>query len=136
MNKKNEYNVAYGHYKNPVIVDEENILSLSKLFNSFDISFRVNDYQQQAFYPYSTVYFDPPYFNTFDKYSKNNFCYHTYIQVLTHLRHQKNIFLIHSNSIDFMKVYKTDENILQIELYDRINKKNPGKIRIELLYFS
>jgi hypothetical protein len=35
----------------------------------------------------------------------------------------------------FNDIYETDENIEVVELFDRINKNNPGKIRQELLYY-
>ena len=150
MNKKNEFNVAYGHYKNPVIFDEENILSLSQLFNSFDVHFHVCDYVnvvRNYIVDYSeprssdtmcrsVIYLDPPYFNSFDKYSKHDFCYKNYINVLKYLHQFENLSIIHSNSVFFSEIYESNENIEEIRLYDRINSKNPGKIRIELLYFS
>ena len=49
---------------------------------------------------------------------------------------EHNCIIIHSNSTMFKDVYKMDEHetVEEIVLWDRINSKNPGKTRTELLY--
>ena len=135
VNQKNEFNVSYGFYKDPVIYDEENILALSNLFNIFDVNFLVSDYTNMlSWFPQCIMYLDPPYFDTFGKYSKNKFCYQTYINFLKCLKQNDRILLIHSNSFQFTDVYFSNEIVEKVMLYDRINSKNPGKIRIELIF--
>lgn len=63
VNKKGEFNVPYGRYKNPKIADYETIMSASNYFNKADVkilngdfSKAVKDAQTGDF-----VYFDPPY---------------------------------------------------------------------------
>ena len=63
VNSKNQFNVPYGKYKNPKIVDEKLILAISEYLNSNDITilngdfeWAVKDAKKGDF-----VYFDPPY---------------------------------------------------------------------------
>jgi DNA adenine methylase len=137
VNKSGKYNTSFGHEKNPTIFKEENIMELSKLFNMFDVSFEVSDYRQviRNICEPCVVYLDPPYFETSNKYSKNKFDYEEYIKDLHYIRNIPSIILIHSNSIMFDDIYETDEHKETVELYDRINSKNPGKIRQKLLYY-
>jgi DNA adenine methylase len=78
VNRKNEFNVPFGHYKNPTICDAENLLAASEvlqktqiLCGDFEDSYRYID--KKTF-----VYFDPPYrplspTASFTSYSKDNF---------------------------------------------------------------
>ena len=63
VNSKGFFNVPYGRYKNPIIVDEVNLRAVSRYFNEANIDFRFGDYAdifgdlpQNSF-----VYLDPPY---------------------------------------------------------------------------
>ena len=78
MNRKGEFNVPYGRYKNPKILDVENVLNVSKLLGIADI--RVGDFSECAPPAHQTsfIYFDPPYrpiskTSSFTSYSKNVF---------------------------------------------------------------
>ena len=61
MNKKGEFNVPMGDYKNPKICDEENLLNISKKLKNVDVIY--GDYKKSYnFIDKNTfVYFDPPY---------------------------------------------------------------------------
>ncbi len=63
VNSKGQFNVPYGKYKKPKILDEENINQLSNFFNkehvkitSLDFSIAVRNAKKGDF-----IYFDPPY---------------------------------------------------------------------------
>jgi DNA adenine methylase len=141
VNKNGEYNTSFGHYKNPTIFKEENIRELSKLLNYFNVTFEVSDYRDvvKSIRKPCVIYLDPPYFETTNNlrgvYSKNKFCHEEYIEFLYHIRNNSKITLIHSNSVMLNSIYETNENVEVIELYDRMNSKNPGKTRLELLYY-
>jgi DNA adenine methylase len=134
VNKNNHFNVAFCHAKNPQIYCEQNIMALHELFNSVDITFEVRDYKDVD-YENSVVYLDAPYYGTFDEYT-STFCHKEYINTLLQLRQNPSIKLIHSNSTAFREIYKTEEQIEEITLYNRINSNNPSSIRTELLYYS
>jgi DNA adenine methylase len=78
FNSKGEFNVPAGRYKNPKILDEENLLNVSEILNiatikNADFSEVEKDVDTDSF-----VYFDPPYrplnaTSGFTSYSKNKF---------------------------------------------------------------
>lgn len=78
FNLKGEFNVPMGRYKNPKILDEQNLIQTSKLLEiatikKADFSEVENDIVENSF-----IYFDPPYrpiskTSSFTSYSKNKF---------------------------------------------------------------
>jgi len=78
FNSKGEFNVPQGKYKNPKILDEQNLQKVSEILQiaeikRADFSGMENDFQEKAF-----VYFDPPYrpiskTSGFTAYSSNSF---------------------------------------------------------------
>lgn len=78
VNKKNEFNVPIGSYKKPMICDESNLVSVSKLLQKVEIL--SGDFEQTIKYAneYSIFYFDPPYkplseTSSFNSYAKDEF---------------------------------------------------------------
>ncbi|HOV65860.1 MAG TPA: DNA adenine methylase [Bacillota bacterium] len=61
VNKKGQFNVPYGRYKNPKIFDETNLLAVSCALRG--VSILCEDFQEMAMsaQPGDFVYFDPPY---------------------------------------------------------------------------
>jgi len=82
------------------------------------------------------TYFDPPYYNSFNEYSVDEFDHRAYINSLKEICKNETVSLLHSNSKDFKNVYKTDENIEEINCQDRMNSKKMDTFRIELLYYK
>lgn len=78
VNSKGEFNVPFGNYKNPRIIDENNLLNCSELLKKTEIkcadfSEILNKVQKGDF-----VYFDPPYVplnetSSFTSYTKDGF---------------------------------------------------------------
>ncbi|MGT2896333.1 DNA adenine methylase [Streptococcus entericus] len=82
VNSKNQFNVPYGRYKNPKIVDRELILSISDYLNSHDIKILNGDFEQAVadVQRHDFVYFDPPYIplsetSSFTSYTHEGFSY-------------------------------------------------------------
>ncbi|HEX3013408.1 MAG TPA: Dam family site-specific DNA-(adenine-N6)-methyltransferase, partial [Methanobacterium sp.] len=78
QNKKGEFNVPFGRYKNPSIYNENNIIQVSKALKNTEIFY--GDFTSSSKYieKGSFVYFDPPYrplnrTSSFTKYSKDGF---------------------------------------------------------------
>ncbi len=78
QNNKGEFNVPMGRYKNPKILDRENILNASKLLQNTEIHctsyLNINPSKTEN----SLIYLDPPYrplsqTSAFTKYSKEDF---------------------------------------------------------------
>lgn len=78
FNSKGEFNVPVGSYKNPTILDAENLVLVSELLSIAEI--RKSDFRaiEKEIKPNSFVYFDPPYrpishTSAFTSYSKSGF---------------------------------------------------------------
>ena len=63
VNSKNQFNVPYGSYKNPKIVDEDLICDISSYLNSNNITILEGDFYKavELVKEDDFVYFDPPY---------------------------------------------------------------------------
>lgn len=63
VNAKNEFNVPYGRYKNPKIVDEELLRNVSEYLNHYDVQILTGDFEVAVrdAKEGDFVYFDPPY---------------------------------------------------------------------------
>lgn len=80
VNSKNQFNVPYGKYKNPKIVDSELIKAISLFFNENDIIILNEDFEKaiEDIREGDFVYFDPPYVpisntSNFTSYTDNGF---------------------------------------------------------------
>ena len=78
VNSKGEFNVPFGHYKNPRIIDENNLLNCSELLKKTEI--KCADFTEilAKVKKGDFVYFDPPYVplnetSSFTSYTKDGF---------------------------------------------------------------
>lgn len=78
VNSKGEFNVPFGNYKNPRIIDEHNLINCSNLLQKTEI--RNTDFSEILKYAQKGdfVYFDPPYVplnetSSFTSYTKEGF---------------------------------------------------------------
>jgi len=78
LNSRGEFNVPHGKYRNPKILDVENLLNVSRILQMTEI--RRGDFElcEDAVNPQTFVYFDPPYrpiskTASFTAYSKHRF---------------------------------------------------------------
>jgi DNA adenine methylase len=79
VNRKGEFNVPFGRYKDPEILDEDNLKDVATLLKNTHIS--LGDFTQCRNYvdDHTFVYFDPPYrplnqTSSFTSYSRDGFC--------------------------------------------------------------
>ena len=105
VNSKGKYNVPFGRYKKPTIVDETKIHEASRLLQNIEINserfYSVKKYAEEG----DLVYFDPPYLpvsNTsdFTAYSKKGFGYDDHILLKDTCLdlHDSGVFFVQSNS--------------------------------------
>ncbi len=78
VNRKDEFNVPFGNYKNPTICDEENLRNVSTLLQKAKIICGDFTHCEKYINDHSFVYFDPPYrplsaTASFTSYSKDSF---------------------------------------------------------------
>lgn len=92
LNKKGEFNVPFGRYKRPKIVDVDNLLNASQILQLAEI--RHGDFEESAevIDDYTFVYFDPPYkpiskTSSFTSYSKDSFSDKDQIRLAKYFRY-------------------------------------------------
>ena len=135
VNKKGEFNTSFSSARSPPVFVRENIIELSKLFNYFDVTFDVANFFDLELEG-CTLYLDPVYYGTFDEYSTQRFNHIEYVKKLKTIRENESISLIHSNSIGFLDIYETDEEVEEIICQERMNAKNMNGRRVELLFYG
>ena len=106
LNSKGEFNVPYGDYKHPKILDIANLHAVSKLLQQTEI--RCADYTQCADFvdDHAFVYFDPPYrplsptasFTTYTGDVFNDEQQHRLANFFRHLDQEKHAKIMLSNS--------------------------------------
>jgi len=138
MNNKGYFNVPFGFYKNPKIIDKENLIACAKLLQNTEIvlgSFLEieNKVKEGDF-----VYFDPPYVpvsqtSSFTKYYKDDFDYDMQFELkeLCDRISKKKVYFMLSNSyIDFVtKLYK-NYPIKKVDAIRAINCKGDRRGKI------
>lgn len=126
VNSKNQFNVPYGRYKNPKIVDSDLILSISQYLNSNNIKILTGDFEKaiQDVTVGDFVYFDPPYIplsetSAFTSYTHEGFTYEDQLRLRDCFKKldEKGAFLMLSNSSSPLveELYK-DFNIHKVEV--------------------
>ena len=145
VNKKGFFNVPIGKYKNPKILDEENILLVSNALQNTEIICcdfsEISNYIEKNDF----VYFDPPYYpinetSNFTSYTPDIFLgeEHKRLQNLFKKLTKRSIFAMQSNSdTEFIKNLYKNYNIINIQANRFINSKSEkrGKIN-ELLILN
>lgn len=88
VNSKNQFNVPYGKYKNPKIVDEKAIYEVSQYLNENQISILNGDFEEavKEVSAGDFVYFDPPYIpltetSSFTSYTHEGFSFEDQIRL-------------------------------------------------------
>lgn len=86
VNSKDKFNVPFGSYKNPKIVDEKRIHEASVLFQDIEILCTDFTYVEETSVKGDLVYFDPPYLPVsdtahFTSYARDGFSYDDQIRL-------------------------------------------------------
>lgn len=139
----NGFNVPYGNYKNPSIIDVDHIMQISNLIR--DVVFSVASFEETLQKPKHNdfVYLDPPYApetgTSFVSYTLDGFNIQKHMQLFTlcHSLTDKQIQFLMSNADvklvrDNMSIY--DMNIIVCKR--AINSKKPGSKTNELLILN
>ncbi len=146
VNKSGQFNVPFGKYKNPLIVDKNNLQKISKVLRGVKIKHQ--DYKKTVANAKKGdfVYFDPPYAplsptSSFTSYTKNGFGEQQQIELRDtfYKLHKKGCFVMLSNSnSDFInKIYgelaKKDKRIKinKLGANRMINSKASGRGKIK-----
>lgn len=140
VNSKNQFNVPYGKYKNPKIVDSDLIYKISEYLNENNITFLNTDFEKaiREVGEGDFVYFDPPYIpltetSSFTSYTHEGFSYDDQVRLRDTFKVLSDIgayvMLSNSSSPLVEELYK-DFNIHLIETFrtNGAQKESRGKI--------
>jgi len=133
-NRKGEFNVPFGRYKNPKIVDEERLRKASEVLKKLDIYNEDFTYILRVVKPGDLVYFDPPYHPvsetaSFTSYSKEDFSKEDQerLRDVCLELHEKGVYFILSNSYvkPVRELYEGIEGFEILKIYAKrpINSK-------------
>lgn len=125
VNSKNQFNVPYGRYKNPKIVDENLVSAISTYLNNNQIEIKKGDFEKAVLdvQPGDFVYFDPPYIplsetSAFTSYTHEGFSYDDQVRLRDTFKKLSDIgaYVMLSNSSSFLveELYR-DFNIHYVE---------------------
>jgi DNA adenine methylase len=142
QNSRGEFNVPVGRYKNPKILDEENLRNISTLLKNTKIVYGSYDSIKIPTETNALIYFDPPYrpltTSGFTKYSKEDFNDKDQKQLAKYFKrlNKNKYYLLLSNSDTkdgfFDELYK-GFNIKRVSAKRSINSKANGRGNINEL---
>lgn len=107
VNSKNQFNVPYGRYKNPKIVDVDLIHQISSYLNENDIKILQTDFADAVVEAQTGdfVYFDPPYIplnetSSFTSYTHEGFSYEEQVRLRNTFKEltDRGVYVMLSNS--------------------------------------
>lgn len=139
-NSTGKFNVPYGFYKNPSIMNDENIMSVSELIKN--VEFLNCDFLNvfETITHGDFVYLDPPYApentTSFTSYNKGGFDLETHARLFTacHLLNEKKVRILMSNAdVELVKSAFSEYTMQSISCRRAINSKNPAARTNELL---
>lgn len=142
VNSKGQFNTPYGRYKNPRIVDRENLMNISDYLNKNDITIYNSDFAEsvQTAQAGDFVYFDPPYVPvtetaSFTSYTANGFNYSEQerLRDLFQELDEKGVYVMLSNSDTpivhkLYKDYKETTNVVYATRMINSDKNGRGKV--------
>jgi DNA adenine methylase len=141
INSKGKFNVPFGRYKNPKIVDEENTLAISRALQRAKLTCLDFDKATESAMKGDFVYFDPPYHplnttSSFTSYTKENFGLKDQERLARTFRelYEKGCLVMLSNSYSppILKLYKDfSKNITPVLASRMINCKAEGRGKIK-----
>ena len=125
VNSKNQFNVPYGRYKNPKIVDEELIFAISNYLNNNQIEIKTGDFEDALLdvQEGDFIYFDPPYIplsdtSAFTSYTHEGFSFEDQVRLRDTFRRLSDagayVMLSNSSSHLVEELYR-DFNIHYVE---------------------
>lgn len=138
VNSKGQFNVPFGYYKNPKIIDENNLLNCSTLLKKTEIkcadfSEIVNEVQKGDF-----VYFDPPYVplsetSSFTSYTKDGFDIDMQFKlrnICDELDNRGIKFMLSNSDTELVNELYTNYEIKKVFAYRQINANADGRGKI------
>ena len=138
----NGFNVPYGHYHKPEIINKTHLMDISKLIqnvNFFNLSFEESLKKIEIIDFNNFIYLDPPYAPINDKsfvgYVEGGFDINKHKLLFKLIKNKKCKFIMSNADVDFVREHFVNYNILTILCKRTINSKNPeSKVNEVLIY--
>lgn len=138
----NGFNVPYGNYKNPSIIDEDYVKEISELIK--DVEFECISYSESLKKPKKGdfVYMDPPYApetkTSFVKYTEKGFTLENHEELFDMIKKLKKHvkFLLHNADVSIVNENFVDYTIDVIEARRAINSKRPDSKTKEVIIMN
>jgi len=136
----NGFNVPYGHYKNPSVIDETHLYIISDLIK--DVKFMVKPFQSslQNINVDDFVYIDPPYApetsKSFVKYNKEGFGLDQHKSLFNILTKSKFKFVMSNSNVQLVLDNFSNYSIQEIMCKRRVNSKKPQSTTTEVLIYN
>lgn len=141
VNSKNQYNVPYGKYKNPAIVNEDVLRSVSAFLNDIDVTILNGDFVEAVTHAKAGdfVYLDPPYVplnetSAFTSYTNNGFNKEDQIrlrELCDELDSRGVKFLLSNSNVPFIQEQYEDYTIEIVGATRAINSKASARGKVE-----
>ena len=140
INSKNQFNVPYGRYKNPKIVDVDLLYQISEYLNENDVEILQTDFAEAVKDAQTGdfVYFDPPYIplnetSSFTSYTHEGFSYEEQVRLRNTFKEltERGVYAMLSNSSSPLveELYK-DFNIYFVEAQRTNGAKSSSRGKI------
>lgn len=143
LNRSGQFNVSFGKYDNPKIVNKDEIFAMSEFFNSRNVDMRCGDFSKvlHNLPKGSFVYFDPPYFplsktSSFTGYTKEGFIIEDQIRLseeCNKLNSEGIKFMLSNNDVPEMHELYKEYNIHKMSVNRAINSDKTGRGKIQEL---
>ena len=138
VNSKGEFNVPFGHYKNPRILDENNLINCSNLLQRTEIKHADFSEILKKVKKGDFVYFDPPYVplsetSSFTSYTKDGFDMDMQLSlkdVCDELDSKGVKFLLSNSDTQFVNELYENYNIKKVFASRQINANADGRGKI------
>ena len=139
LNKSGGYNVPYGHYKNPTIVDKEHLKKVSELIK--DVEFICCDFEKvKNIKEGDFVYMDPPYVpekkGGFVSYNKTGFVEEKHKALFKLCNNMKCKWVLSNSNTDTVREALKKFNIEEIDARRAINSTNPAAKTKEVIIYN
>ena len=139
LNKSGGYNVPYGNYDNPQIVDKEHLKNVSELIK--DVEFICCDFEKvKNIKEDDFVYMDPPYVpenkGGFVSYSKIGFVKEKHEALFKLCNDMKCKWVLSNSNVEIVREALKKFNIQEIEVRRAINSTNPGAKTKEVIIYN
>ena len=139
------YNVPFGNYKNPRMIDEDNVREISRLFREAGVSFQCCDFREALCYtePGAFVYCDPPYApetsTSFVGYVSGGFIlkdHQDLFETMWGLRERGVRFLMNNSGVRLVReAFPVSEGFIvdEVEARRAIHSRNPAARTVEVI---